>query len=64
MLLSEVDHFSPLDRGHEPTEWTEELIEELRRLHAAGLSYRQIAMRLGRSRSAVCGKARRIGLRG
>jgi GcrA cell cycle regulator len=44
--------------------WTEERIEDLRRLWAQGLSASQIAKRLGSgvSRNAVIGKAHRLGL--
>ena len=44
-------------------EWTEERVEKLRELWAAGYSSRQIADHLGGiTRNAVIGKANRLGL--
>ncbi|PZR88379.1 MAG: hypothetical protein DI537_23870 [Stutzerimonas stutzeri] len=44
--------------------WTDDKIAQLRRLHAEGNSFSQIALELGcRSRSAVIGKAHRLGLK-
>lgn len=44
--------------------WTEDAIEQLRRLHGEGNSFSQIAQLLGcSSRSAVIGKANRLGLK-
>jgi GcrA cell cycle regulator len=47
------------------TTWTDERIEELIKLHHAGLSYADIARRLGNgiTRNAALGKAFRMGLR-
>ena len=42
--------------------WTPERIEALRRLHAQGLSYRQIAAELDLSRNSVIGKMHRLEL--
>jgi len=43
--------------------WTKERVELLKRLHADGLSFSQIAGELGNvTRNAVIGKARRLGL--
>lgn len=43
--------------------WTEERVEELKSLHAAGLSASLIADRMGlESRGAICGKLHRLGL--
>lgn len=40
--------------------WTDEKVEDLRRLHAEGWSASAIAKRLNVSRNAVCGKLMRI----
>ena len=43
--------------------WTDEHVETLKRLHAAGLSFGEIAKEIGGiSRNACIGKAKRIGL--
>jgi GcrA cell cycle regulator len=46
--------------------WTEERIELLKKLHAEGLSYGTITLRLGNgfTRNAVIGKGNRLGLKG
>jgi GcrA cell cycle regulator len=44
-----------------PWEWPAEQTEELRRLFAAKMSMGRIAITLGRSRSAIAGKLRRLG---
>lgn len=44
-------------------QWTDQALAELRRLHAGGFSFSQIAAAIGcPSRNAVIGKANRIGL--
>ncbi len=43
-------------------DWTPEQIAELKRLNEMGLSYRQIANALGRTRNATIGSANRLGL--
>ncbi|MCV9940946.1 GcrA family cell cycle regulator [Boseaceae bacterium BT-24-1] len=44
-------------------EWTDESVSELRRLHAGGSTFSEIAVAIGcRSRNAVIGKASRLGL--
>lgn len=43
-------------------EWPDQVVDRLRRLWLAGVKTQEIAKQLGVSRSAVCGKARRIGL--
>ena len=47
----------------EVKDWTEEEITLLRKLAHDGLAGSQIAKKLGRTRSGVCGKAARIGVR-
>ena len=42
--------------------WTEERLEELKKLWAQGLSISQIGEALGVSRNAIAGKAHRMGL--
>lgn len=42
--------------------WTEERLEQLKRLWAEGLSISQIGEALGVSRNAIAGKAHRMGL--
>ena len=42
--------------------WTEEALAELKRLHAAKLSYRQIAKIIGVSRASISSKAHHLGL--
>jgi GcrA cell cycle regulator len=42
--------------------WTPELIDELKRLRRCGRTFGQIARRLGVSRNAAIGAARRLGL--
>ena len=42
--------------------WTDNETSELRELHSIGLSYNQIALELNRSRNAIAGQARRLGL--
>lgn len=55
---------SPVPRPPRPeSDWTTERIAELRQLWASGLSCREIGLKLGVTRSAVGGKARRLDLR-
>lgn len=42
--------------------WTDERVAEFRRLWAAGIKTRDIALELGVSNGTVCGKARRLEL--
>ena len=42
--------------------WNIAKLDELKRLHAEGLSYRLIGERLNVSKNAVCGKVHRLGL--
>lgn len=42
--------------------WTDERVEELKRLHAQGLTFQQIGDKIGTSRLAVGGKIHRLGL--
>lgn len=44
------------------TVWTDEDIEELRRLHAAGISDRDIAKQCGRSESSIRNKRYKLGI--
>lgn len=46
---------------HIPT-WTAERIDQLRKLHAANLSFQEIGTAIGMTRSACRGKASRLGL--
>lgn len=46
------------------TPWADEPTEELKRLYKAGTSYLDIAIEVGKSRSAVAGKVKRLGLCG
>jgi GcrA cell cycle regulator len=46
--------------NHLNSAWTPEKVEELRRLAATTMLYRDIAKALGMSKSAVCGKVRRL----
>jgi GcrA cell cycle regulator len=43
--------------------WNNENIERLRQYWAAGLSIATIAQRLGTTKSAITGKAKRLGLK-
>jgi hypothetical protein len=43
--------------------WNDENIDRLRKDWAAGLSLPTIAQRLGKTKSAVTGKAKRLGLK-
>lgn len=45
------------------TEWTDDKVAELRRLHALGMSAGQIGLELGLTRNTVGGKLHRLGLR-
>lgn len=47
--------------GGRPSVWTDEMDREGRRLVAAGLTVRQVASRLGVSKSSVSGRADREG---
>jgi len=51
-------------RAAQPTNWTPELIADLTRLWGEGRTASKIGTVLGVSRSAVIGKARRLGLAG
>lgn len=44
--------------------WPDERVAELRRLIDAGLSYRQIGLRLGTTKNAIIGKAHRLSIYG
>lgn len=44
--------------------WADEPTEELKRLYKAGTSYADISIEVGKSRSAVAGKVKRLGLCG
>ena len=43
-------------------EWTEEETQTLKKLWGTGISARQIAVEIGRTRGAIIGRANRIGL--
>jgi hypothetical protein len=43
--------------------WTGAEIAMLRRMHRLGARYRQMAVSIGRSKSAISGQCRRLGLR-
>ncbi len=43
--------------------WTKESLLRLHRMAAAGFTYSEAAAKLGRTRSAIAGKAKRLGLR-
>ena len=43
-------------------EWTEQETKELKKLWGTGISARQIAVEIGRTRGAIIGRANRIGL--
>lgn len=45
---------------NERQEWTDEKIEQLKRLVRSGLTYTQIGKRMGYTRNAVIGKAHRL----
>lgn len=45
-----------------PSIWTNAMVKELRRLHALGIAYGDIATILGTSRNSVIGKISRLGL--
>jgi GcrA cell cycle regulator len=47
---------------HTPPYWTDERVAELKRLHEAGLSARQIGVRMGTTRNATIGKLKRLKL--
>jgi len=51
-----------LPRRKRRTAWTDELMADLRRMHASGMSFAMIADEMGMTRSAVIGKADRLGL--
>jgi hypothetical protein len=46
------------------TSWTKEQDDELRRLHAAGLTWSDIGREIGKSCGSVCSRGHRIGLTG
>jgi hypothetical protein len=45
-----------------PNHWTEEQVEKLKVLFKEGLSYKQIAIELHKTRNAISGKVDRLGL--
>lgn len=64
MKIEDLPEHMPDRRGANRNAWTDELCERLRKLHADGVSFTDIAADLGNglSRNACIGKALRIGL--
>ena len=43
--------------------WTDDMIDELKRMHADGYSASQVASKFGVTRNSICGKWHRLGLK-
>ena len=43
--------------------WTDDMIDDLKRMHADGYSASQVAAKFGVTRNAICGKWHRLGLK-